>query len=393
MIDAGADRRDGRRVRLGGGERAAASGRSAADGAGRGVVSAAKATVPHPRETVVALRPRRGRAGVSRRLSRRAHAACLADRRPARHRQGDARLSHGALRVRASGPGAPRGAAARPRWRCRPTIRRRAASPRRRIPISWRSSGVGTRRARCRTMISVDWCAARSASSARPRARGAGASASSTAADELNAAGANALLKILEEPPAKSLLLVVSHAPGRLLPTIRSRCRRLMLRPLAAEDVARAAADALRTRRRRSRDQDRRARRRRQRRARARPARRHRAGRCASASTTMLAALPDGRSARRCMRSATRSGATTRARSRPSSMRCATGSAPASPFAGAEPARLVRIAGRVGQAQRRGATTPRSSISSASRSCSTCSAGLPQPRAVDPDALPGVAAV
>ena len=64
-------------------------------------------------------------------------------------------------------------------------------------------------------------------------------------ADELNAAGANALLKILEEPPARSLLLVVSHAPGRLLPTIRSRCRRLMLRPLAADDVARAAAVAL----------------------------------------------------------------------------------------------------------------------------------------------------
>jgi DNA polymerase-3 subunit delta' len=64
-------------------------------------------------------------------------------------------------------------------------------------------------------------------------------------ADELNAAGANALLKILEEPPTKSLLLMVSHAPGRLLPTIRSRCRRLMLRPLAAEEVARAAAGAL----------------------------------------------------------------------------------------------------------------------------------------------------
>ena len=65
-------------------------------------------------------------------------------------------------------------------------------------------------------------------------------------ADELNAAGANALLKILEEPPARSLLLVVSHAPGRLLPTIRSRCRRLALRTLSAEDVARAAAEALR---------------------------------------------------------------------------------------------------------------------------------------------------
>jgi DNA polymerase-3 subunit delta' len=64
-------------------------------------------------------------------------------------------------------------------------------------------------------------------------------------ADELNRESANALLKILEEPPEKSLLLVVTHAPGRLLPTIRSRCRRLALRPLPEGDVARAAADAL----------------------------------------------------------------------------------------------------------------------------------------------------
>ena len=64
-------------------------------------------------------------------------------------------------------------------------------------------------------------------------------------ADELNAAGGNALLKILEEPPANSLSLVVSHAPGRLLPTIRSRCRRLALRPLSGEDVGRSLADAL----------------------------------------------------------------------------------------------------------------------------------------------------
>jgi DNA polymerase-3 subunit delta' len=64
-------------------------------------------------------------------------------------------------------------------------------------------------------------------------------------ADELNVAGANAILKTLEEPPAKSVLLVISHAPGRLLPTIRSRCRRLALRPLAPEDVARAVGDAL----------------------------------------------------------------------------------------------------------------------------------------------------
>jgi DNA polymerase-3 subunit delta' len=65
------------------------------------------------------------------------------------------------------------------------------------------------------------------------------------AADELNAAGANALLKLLEEPPRRCLFLIVSHAPGRLLATIRSRCRRLLLRPLAAADIARAVGAAL----------------------------------------------------------------------------------------------------------------------------------------------------
>jgi DNA polymerase-3 subunit delta' len=45
--------------------------------------------------------------------------------------------------------------------------------------------------------------------------------------DELETSGANALLKILEEPPVNMLFFLVSHAPGRLLPTIRSRCRRL----------------------------------------------------------------------------------------------------------------------------------------------------------------------
>jgi DNA polymerase-3 subunit delta' len=65
-------------------------------------------------------------------------------------------------------------------------------------------------------------------------------------ADELKyPEGSNALLKVLEEPPPRSLLILVSHAPGRLLPTIRSRCRRLTLRPLDAADVARAAAAAL----------------------------------------------------------------------------------------------------------------------------------------------------
>jgi DNA polymerase-3 subunit delta' len=47
------------------------------------------------------------------------------------------------------------------------------------------------------------------------------------AADDLEASAANALLKMLEEPPANTIFFLVSHAPGRLLPTIRSRCRRL----------------------------------------------------------------------------------------------------------------------------------------------------------------------
>ena len=65
-------------------------------------------------------------------------------------------------------------------------------------------------------------------------------------ADELQQPQAsNALLKVLEEPPPRALFLIASHAPGRLLATIRSRCRKLMLRPLAEADVAKAAAAAL----------------------------------------------------------------------------------------------------------------------------------------------------
>jgi DNA polymerase-3 subunit delta' len=62
--------------------------------------------------------------------------------------------------------------------------------------------------------------------------------------DELNPNAANALLKILEEPPQRSLFLLVSHAPARVLPTIQSRCRKLPLRPLSTADVMRAAAKA-----------------------------------------------------------------------------------------------------------------------------------------------------
>jgi DNA polymerase-3 subunit delta' len=58
------------------------------------------------------------------------------------------------------------------------------------------------------------------------------------AADDLNPNAANAILKTLEEPPPHGVLLMVSHSPGRLLPTIRSRCRRLAFAPLPLEEAA-----------------------------------------------------------------------------------------------------------------------------------------------------------
>jgi len=63
------------------------------------------------------------------------------------------------------------------------------------------------------------------------------------AADDMNRNAQNALLKLLEEPPARTVFLLVAHAPSRLLPTIRSRCRVLLLRPLAEADVASVLAD------------------------------------------------------------------------------------------------------------------------------------------------------
>jgi DNA polymerase-3 subunit delta' len=56
-------------------------------------------------------------------------------------------------------------------------------------------------------------------------------------AEDLTVSSANALLKVIEEPPPRSLFLIVSHAPQRVLPTIRSRCRRLLLRPLDDGDI------------------------------------------------------------------------------------------------------------------------------------------------------------
>jgi DNA polymerase-3 subunit delta' len=60
--------------------------------------------------------------------------------------------------------------------------------------------------------------------------------------DELNTNAANALLKVLEEPPQRSLFLLITHAQARVLPTIQSRCRKLPLRALSTGDVLSALA-------------------------------------------------------------------------------------------------------------------------------------------------------
>jgi len=57
-------------------------------------------------------------------------------------------------------------------------------------------------------------------------------------AEDLNAQSGNALLKLIEEPPPRSVFLIVAHRPGRVLPTIRSRCRRIALKALEPPDVA-----------------------------------------------------------------------------------------------------------------------------------------------------------
>jgi len=97
---------------------------------------------------------------------------------------------------------------------------------------------------RLRTVITVDEIRALTGFFQLSAADGGARVAIIDAADEMNAAAANALLKILEEPPARATLLLVVHRPAALLPTIRSRCRELPLAPLAPEPLALALAAA-----------------------------------------------------------------------------------------------------------------------------------------------------
>ena len=63
--------------------------------------------------------------------------------------------------------------------------------------------------------------------------------------DDLEKSAANALLKMLEEPPGNTIFFLVSHAPGRLLPTIRSRCRRLDFQALDDDAMTSVLSNAL----------------------------------------------------------------------------------------------------------------------------------------------------
>ncbi|WP_332060853.1 DNA polymerase III subunit delta' [Bartonella sp. CB74] len=61
-------------------------------------------------------------------------------------------------------------------------------------------------------------------------------------ADDMNRSAANAILKILEEPPAKTLFVIITHSSGKLLSTIRSRCQQISLRPLRDNEMKQVIA-------------------------------------------------------------------------------------------------------------------------------------------------------
>ena len=331
-------------------------------------------------------RPCRGRADAARRLSRRAHAACLADRRAepasARRRSPTAwRASCSRIPIRRA-PAVQTRDVARGRGRSSGRAAHRGAG-------ASRSAGAGAhdqredrqaahghpgrRRPPHGAVLRLD----------RGRGRLAGR-ASSMRSTNSTPQGANALLKILEEPPPRALLLLVSHAPARVLPTIRSRCRRLIAASAVGRRGRRAALRAAL-----GRDADD---------AEHREPRR----RSPTAASARALALLDGdgagaaraassrcstgcrRSIRaRCTRSATRSAAPSRSACslRRHRQRLAGGAlAPSGPqddrAAGAG-------GGGLGQGQPAPRATPRPTISTASRWFSRCSAGLPRPRAVD----------
>jgi DNA polymerase-3 subunit delta' len=100
------------------------------------------------------------------------------------------------------------------------------------------------KRDRLQTVISVDEVRRMKSFFALSAADGGRRVAIIDAVDEMNPSAANALLKLLEEPPARVTLLLISHQPAKLLPTIRSRCRELRVAPLNADDLSDALTQA-----------------------------------------------------------------------------------------------------------------------------------------------------
>ena len=97
---------------------------------------------------------------------------------------------------------------------------------------------------RLKTVITVDEVRRMKSFFALSAADGGRRAAIIDDADEMNSNAANALLKLLEEPPAGATFFLISHQPFRLLPTIRSRCRELRLTPLPPDALAAALAQA-----------------------------------------------------------------------------------------------------------------------------------------------------
>jgi DNA polymerase III subunit delta' len=124
-----------------------------------------------------------------------------------------------------------------------PTFRRVAAASHADLSVTERA--YDPQRRRMRTQIAVDDVRRINTFMALTPAEGGWRVAIVDGAEDLNQASANALLKILEEPPQRAVLLLTCAAPGRLPSTIRSRCRRLRLSPLPDEPMDRLLADYL----------------------------------------------------------------------------------------------------------------------------------------------------
>ena len=117
-----------------------------------------------------------------------------------------------------------------------PVVRRLAAGSEPRLTLLRRP--YDEKAARLRAEITVDEVRRMKSYFTLSAADGGRRVAIIDAVDEMNVSAANALLKLLEEPPAAVTILLISHQPAKLLPTIRSRCRELRLAPLNPADLS-----------------------------------------------------------------------------------------------------------------------------------------------------------